>query len=292
MIFVFSGAGAQGIFTCRAALDTIRKDGFYRIVLTPQVVAKSRVDLADVRIQSLTDKRFVSYELIDRWTTPDSQEQWLELPRAEITQKDSSNKHSYITLQYAEAYEVDRLAFLIQSPVFYKREAHVALEGGTPGEWAPFVDITLAPGKKTFDIPVVKRRRLRIDIANADNSPLVIREITGFQAAHYLVAYLQAGLAYQLLTGNAEAVTPNYDLKSFTDSLTAAPPMILPGRVEKTAVAASQPIAPAAKAGDQPSGNRQGLLLWGILFAILILLVYFSVRMVKAITQKERHDRV
>jgi hypothetical protein len=42
---------AQDSFAYRVVLDTVRKPGFYKIMLSPQVVAKCRPDLGDLRIQ-------------------------------------------------------------------------------------------------------------------------------------------------------------------------------------------------------------------------------------------------
>ncbi|HEX3933568.1 MAG TPA: hypothetical protein VHW43_02745, partial [Puia sp.] len=57
-------AGAQGMFTYQAKLDSIAADDFYQIILTPELVAKCRPDLGDLRILG-PDKRFVSYVLKD-----------------------------------------------------------------------------------------------------------------------------------------------------------------------------------------------------------------------------------
>jgi hypothetical protein len=284
------GAGAQGVFGWRAPLDTIRKDGFYQILLTPRIVVKcSKADLADVRIQG-PDNRFVSYVLKDSPGRFDTIAKWLSLPAAAVAQKDSSNKHSYIDVRFSDSFEIDRLGFVIREPVFYKRDARVLVEGVNPAEWTLLTATTLAPGATRLSIPAVKTGRLRIDIANADNAPLVVDSVTGFQLSRWLIAYLKAGQVYQVLAGDAQARAPEYDLKSFTDSLTAMPPTLVPGPLQNATVANVQPAAPVVRpAGGGHSGS---LLLWGILLAVLILLVFFSVRMVRAITQKERHDRV
>jgi hypothetical protein len=289
-IFIAGGAGAQGVFGWRASLDTIRRDGFYQILLTPGVVAKcSKADLADIRIQG-SDSRFVSYVMKDSPGRYDTIAKWLSLPAAGVAQKDSSNKHSYIDVRFADAFQIDRLGFVIREPVFYKREAQVFAAGTNPTEWTLVTAITLAPGTTRLMVPSIKTRRLRIDIANADNAPLVVDSVMGFQSSRWLIAYLKAGLVYQVLAGDAQATAPEYDLKYFTDSLTAMPPTLVPGPLQSTAVANDQPASPAAKTAG--GGHSGGLLLWGILLAVLILLVYFSVRMVRTITQKEGHDRV
>ncbi|HLZ87118.1 MAG TPA: hypothetical protein VKQ52_07760 [Puia sp.] len=290
LVFVCCRAGAQGVFAWRATADTVSRDGFYQILLTPEVVAKCRADLGDLRILG-PGNRFVSYVLKDSWEGATAEKDRLTIPGAVMAQKDSSDQHSYVDLRFPEAYEVDWLSFSIRDPVFYKRAAEVFAEGANGAGWTRVTSITLAPTAYMVKIPSVKTRRLRVVVANADNAPLVINGAGGFQAARCLLAYLKAGMVYQVLAGNAQAAAPEYDLKYFTDSLTKTPPTLLLGPTEYAAYVNDHPAAPATKAKTVPGGHS-GLLLWSILLAILILLIYFSVKMARVITQKEQHDRV
>jgi len=134
MTLFFCKGGAQGVFAFRARLkDTVSADGFYQILLTPEVVAKCRVDLADVRILG-PDNRFVSYVLKNSRAGKKEEEEWLSISGAVFTQKDSSNKHTYVYLRFPEAYEIDWVAFMIRDPTFYKREAKVSAAGANPGQ--------------------------------------------------------------------------------------------------------------------------------------------------------------
>ena len=102
MALVFCKGGAQGVFAWRANVDTVRADGFYQVLLTPALVAKCRVDLADVRILG-PGNRFVSYVLKDSWENGKKEDEWMTIPGAVISQKDSSNKHTYVALRFPEA---------------------------------------------------------------------------------------------------------------------------------------------------------------------------------------------
>jgi hypothetical protein len=276
-------AGAQGTFAWRAPLDSIPRDGFYRIGLMPELVAKcSGTGLADVRILG-PGNRFVAYVWKDTGTTAHGEKEWLPLPAPGVAQKDSSDKHSYVEVRFPEAYEIDKLSFVIRDPVFFKRHAGVFAQGAHGSGWTWVTSIVLAPGATTVNLPSMKTDRLRIDIANADNAPLLIQEVAGFQAPRWLVAYLKAGATYAILTGNAQAAAPEYDLKDFTDSLKTTPPLLIPGPLQPINFVAHQPAAPVA---GRASRQYSSLLLWGILSAILILLVYFSVKMVRSISKK------
>jgi hypothetical protein len=287
---------AQGTFTYRAKLDTVGASGFYRIILTPELVAKCKPDLGDLRILG-PDKRFVSYVLSyflkDSWAPPDTTSVILPIPDAKMVQKDSSNKHSYISVEFPEAYVIDWVGLTIHSPVFYKRWLEILAEGNM-GEWEAVTSTDIDPSGKFLRIPAVRTRRLRIDIANADNAPLVIGKVACFQTTRYLLAYLRAGDAYQLFTGNPQAIVPDYDLKYFTDSLKATPRNLSIESIQKIG-SQDQPtvITPTVTSKDTTAGkNHSGLLLWSCLLAVLLFLVYFSVRMVKAIAKKDAHDRI
>ncbi len=285
-------ARAQGMFTYGAKLDTVKADGFYQIALTPELVAKCRADLGDLRILG-PDKRFVSYVLKDSWTTADTAKNISPIPGAKMVQKDSSNKHSYISVEFSEAYAIDWIGLVIHSPVFYKRQLQILAEGSA-GEWVAVTGTAIDPTEKLFKVPAIKARRLRIDIANADNAPLVIGEVVCFQTTRYLLAYLRAGGNYRLFTGNVQAVAPDYDLKYFTDSLKTTPGQLSIDPLQRIG-SQDQPVmmTPIETAKETSvHKDHSGLLLWGCLLAVLLFLIYFSIRMVKAIAKKDAHDRI
>jgi len=288
-----SRAAAQGTFMYAANMDTVSKDGFYEIVLTPEIVAKCRADMGDLRISG-PDKRFVSYAL------KDSQEARKPSPGmairdVQIVQKDSNDRHSYLTMTFPEAYSIDWVGFAIRKPAFFKRSLQILAQGTNPGEWTIICDAELDPEKKMFRIPTVKTRRLDIAVANADNAPLEINKVSCYQTNRYLVAWLRAGEAYRLYMGNAQATSPDYDIKYFTDSLKATPQLLFAHSLQRIG-SQDQPVVqtPGFGAGEKTATGKDhsGILLWSCLLAVLLFLVYFSVRMVKAIGKKDAHDRI
>jgi hypothetical protein len=280
------------MFTYAAKLDTVKTDGFYQIILTPELVAKCRADLGDLRILG-PDKRFVSYVLKDSWTMADTAKDITPVPGAKMVQKDSSNKHSYISIEFPEAYAIDWIGVVIHSPVFYKRQLQIVAEGSA-GEWVVVTGTAIDPTKKLFKVPAIKTRLLRIDIANADNAPLVIGEVVCFQTTRYLLAYLRAGESYRLFTGNVQAAVPDYDLKYFTDSLKTTRGQLSTDSLQRIG-SHDQPVTMTPIEATKETSvhkDHSGLLLWGCLLAVLLFLVYFSIRMVKAIAKKDAHDRI
>jgi hypothetical protein len=219
----------------------------------------------------------------------------MAIREAKLVQKDSNDRHSYITVTFPEAYAVDWIGFDIRSPVFFKRRLQVLGAGMHPDEWTTIADADLEPGKKMFRIPTVKTERLRIIVANADNAPLEVSDVSCFQTSRYLVAYLRAGRGYRLYTGNAQATAPDYDLKYFTDSLKATPRMLFVHSLQRIGSQEQPVVKMPAETGKETTATgkaHSGLLLWSCLLAVLLFLIYFSVRMVKAIAKKDAHDRI
>jgi hypothetical protein len=289
---------AKGLHSVRAMVDTVEKTGFYRIVLPPAFVSWCRPDLSDLRIFKPTGEQ-VPYVL--RTGVGDSLNAgWLSIPDPAIERRDSSNKHSYYRLRYENAYRIERLSFVISNPVLYKRLVRIAAVGDSAdGPSEAFISID--PHDTAFRIPVIKARTLLIDIRNDDNAPLVITRVASAQSGIYVLTWLEAftGNGYELEAGENWASPPDYDLHYFTDSLRRRPFDIGLRAINVEAVSrdsglvVAKPAPPGAgKDGEVRANRRSGLLLWGILIFMLLLLLYVSVKLARAVSQKEKNDRL
>ncbi|MBS1662939.1 MAG: hypothetical protein JST68_17975 [Bacteroidetes bacterium] len=273
-----------------APLDTVRENGFYRVILPPDLIARCKADFSDLRLYRF-NHGFVPYVLKEGMADP----LYLPVPDPQIKQRDSSNKHSYISLQYADTYRIDKLSFIISHPALYKRKVRISNpddSSGTPLEAITDID----PRDTVFRIPPVKAKRLLIDISNADNEPLIIDRVSSFQVPVYILTILEKGKEYELEAGDWSAVKPDYDLHYFTDSFKMPPYSIAAKTIyyKKAAVGPARSLDDAAaKIKDSASGNtRSGILLWSVIVLVLLLLIYISVKMVKAIAKKEIDDRL
>lgn len=121
------------------------------------------------------------------------------------------------------------------------------------------------------------------------------------QSGIYILTYLLSisHYGYKLYSGLGDYGPPDYDLHFFTDSLRGHPrdlglrPIVMesepgPGRQDSTL---QQPRATLNKS-PIPVNQKSGFLLWGSLLIVLFILIYFSIRMVKAIGKKDTHDRL
>jgi hypothetical protein len=191
-------------------------------------------------------------------------------PAPQILQKDSSDHHSYVTLTYEKPYLTDKLELDVVGPRLYKRKARIFSKED------PYTSVSLDidPIHHTFQLPSFKTRVLILDIDNEDNAPLVVNNIVTSQLERYLLVWLQPGTEYRLLAGNVQAKAPAYDLKYFVDSMRREPGEIIPGALQAV-------VKPAALPAENKSGS--GVLLWIIISIVLVLLIFLSFRMLKAI---------
>jgi len=280
-----------------ALLNPVEKTGFYRIILPPQIVARCKPDLSDLRIMR-PDGEEIPYVLNSDVHSPWNAG-YQPLPDPMIRQKDSSDKHSYVWLEYKEAYRVDRLSFVIQGPRLYKRRVRIVNPDTTEDRRVVTV-VSIDSYDSVFRIPPTKGRRLLIEIDNADNAPLAVTRVASYQSGIYVLAHLAIGYDYSL-QDLLNAGKPDYDLHYFTDSLRRRPmdigvqyvrlsEFVAPAAVIDSTSRDSAAPAPAATARTKAGSST--VLLWSVLALVLLFLLYFSVRMVKAIGKKENNDRV
>jgi hypothetical protein len=277
LLSVFCAAQYRGprVF---AAIDSVAKGGFYRVVLAPGFVAQCRADLSDLRIYDQFTKETPYVLKLDAHDDSLNAGK-LAIPDPRITRKDSSNRHTYYRLQYDAAYRMDRLSIVIRQPVLYKRQAVISTLDDAAAQVVQ--TITIDPKDTAFGVPAVKAKSLLIDVANEDNAPLDIGRVATAQSGIYLVTLLQPGRRYELTAGDPGVSAPHYDLHYFTDSMKAVPALVGLGPL--------QPIGEEYRnrSVKQPYGRPGLVLLWGLLAVILVLLLFVSVKLARAIDKKD-----
>jgi hypothetical protein len=196
------------------------------------------------------------------------------IPSPVITQKDSSDHHSYITLDFHEPFFVERLDLHIKGPKLYKRTLRVR------EETADLTSFELDPANTSIDFAIpLKQRSIRLDIENEDNAPLVLDKVEADQKERYLLAWLEPG-KYEVLFGDKHALEPKYDLRYFVDTVSQEPPALMPGPVATTGIQSITPII--------PSRDYKGVYLWGAIIPVLALLIWLCVNMLRSIGQSRQ----
>ena len=186
-----------------------------------------------------------------------------------------SVKASFITIKLEDKYQLNKLQFSISGPKYYKRHVAVYDESGKVPVFVTEVELNSANGNSL--LLSVKSDHLLLKIDNADNLPLKITGAQAWQADQYIISYLDAGQSYQLLTGNANADEPEYDLKFFTDSIKAA----IPGL-------SHQPVIknPAYHLQAFKITRDYTVLIWVAIIVALLLLILLTRKMLAEVKDR------
>jgi hypothetical protein len=196
-------------------------------------------------------------------------DQYFSIRGASILTRDS-NKITYIKIHLNDNYLVNKITLDIGAPKYYKRDVSIyACEGG---KFHQVNTAELSPNKTGGLLIDAKTNKLELQIYNGDNLPLTINRINVAQADQYIVAYLEAGKAYRLLTGDSKAATQDYDLKFFTDSLHSRLPEIIHSPVAKNALYNSNIPSPKVK-------KEYKAWIWVAIVLAVLLLTLLTARM-------------
>jgi hypothetical protein len=190
-----------------------------------------------------------------------------------VSQKDSSNKSSYVTITWDEAYHFEQLKLIVTGPKYYRREiifnnnsdaeSNVILQAGS-NEWLPLV---------------VQAKQVPLTILNEDNPPLQIASAEGLVRKSTLYTWLEKDKLYTLYVGDSLAKNPNYDLVYFKDLIPGNAPGITLGAIEENSV--EKVLNPPIKS-NKP-------IIWLAMGAALIALLFITYRFTGEV--KKRHSQ-
>lgn len=126
--------------------------------------------------------------------------------------------------------------------------------------------------KKEFTFKSTLAKKIRINIQNQDNPPLTIEDIgiKGYQ--HQLIARFTKPADYFLTYGREKAALPRYDLVQFTSKI--------PENLAIVSLAAEQNISKATAIKKVPIFENS-LWLWGLMIGIILILGWFTLKMLK-----------
>lgn len=199
---------------------------------------------------------------------------YLELPAPIITQKDSSDKMSYINIHFDENYLIDKIIIDAVGAKFFKRKFSLfkkhdvndlILEGFLSSQVADEFIIN------------TKGNDFLLRIGNEDNSPLKLNTVTAFQLNTYLLTYLSKAKYYSLYFGDSMASAPKYDLSFFSDSAGKGPSERFVSNFEKNIDMVT---------ANPASGKSSKLFLWVIIAVVLAALSYFTFKMLGEVNKK------
>lgn len=197
-------------------------------------------------------------------------------PRVSISTKGNI---SYVDVFFDDRYELDELKIHVSAPQFFKRSVRVFIGDTLTGTMHGYFRVN---SQEPVVLPLgVRADRLHLQVNNQDNPPLVIEAVHGFSLKRTLLARLEAGHFYELMTGDSALKAPEYDLASFADQIRQ--------NVMNLGVKEIQRITPsdAAKPTEQRDGS---LLLWVITGTVVIVLLFITWKMLNEIKTRKKED--
>jgi len=194
---------------------------------------------------------------------------YAEITGAQFVKKDSG-KTTYITISPGGNYWMNKITLNVKAPKFYSRNVSLYDISGHGREL--LATDALRSGDGSVLTVDVKTGKLLLEIENEDNPPLSVAEVNLFQTERSMLAYLDAGKGYQLLTGDTAAASPSYDLKFFTDSAKNRALKITHDAVVKN----SRYVAPISAT---KTTNERSLIIWAAIVVALLLLTLLTWKM-------------
>lgn len=122
----------------------------------------------------------------------------------------------------------------------------------------------------TIDLPGVRARTFDLVIDNGDDRPLHFTDVRFLQLERTLVANLQPGMRYTLITGDAALSAPRYDMEHFRDKLPDELDKLVCGPLEM------RPIPTQSTAFD-PSR----WWVWALIIALILGIGWMAFRMLR-----------
>ncbi len=201
---------------------------------------------------------------------------FLKIPSPIISQKDSSDKRSYIQLNFDNKYEINKINLDIEGPKYYKRK--FAIFDGNKITDPLFSEGYLFSDSANSFIGDVKNDQLLLLVDNDDDIPLKVKTAVAFQLNTFLLTYLKSGEKYHLEFGDSALDAPKYDLQFFAGSIEKSPSEISVNNIEKNFVIIT--------ANNSASSINHQLLLWIAIAIILFILCFFTFKMMKEVNKK------
>lgn len=287
----WTNVGAQ-TFKWQSELEKVQTNGFYKVALTPQMVATTEnTALADLRI--FEKNKEIAY-LIRR--TPDSVyrkdttalrlQNYTAVPSASITVKeDKANQRTIVSITFNENYQIDKLVLKLEGFRYYKRMAWLTetdpLIKNKKNRYSeyPIEEFSISSEKPAIiDLYSENRyKKLFLIINNEDNSPLSVKNIIAYQKNIELIAYLEKNKQYIMKTGQLNVQTPKYDLSYFSDSISNTVPFIK---------AADFKIHNDKVLRKEATFIKKGWM-WAALGSLILFLGYLSYYMVRDMQRKK-----
>ena len=202
--------------------------------------------------------------------------------RGTLIQQKDSGKITYIKITQQLPYQFDYVSLQLTGVKYYSRRVDLYIPFDNKSSFANpgqlFQTFSVSNNSTPqFRIPVAKASVFYLLIKNEDNLPLTVKEVKTACSNHYITAYLEPGDSYLLIMDNEAADMPSYDLTKLNSKIPDSISFLQYGAIV------------AFPAGNVTSAATQNnnWLLWAAIGAALIILLFFTYKMLKEVDKRK-----
>ena len=232
-----------------------------------------------VKINADQQPTLRSSKIISQKTTPGNYRNFA-IKKME-SKEDKKNKTTIIELDLKQPLPVSYLEIKVQNEIDFYRPMEVKYlaesletEQGWKYNYRTLTSGTLnsiEPNILKFPGQIAKQ--LRLIIQNKDNEPLQIDQVIVQGIEHHMIARFTKEADYFLVFGNKNARKSNYDIARFRENI--------PANLTSLTLDKMQRIEKIAQQKKEPLFKNK-LWLYGIMGLIILLLGWFSLKMIKS----------
>ena len=206
----------------------------------------------------------------------------LQNPSGILLQKDSG-KQSFIKIIQLKKFHFSQINIKAEGLKYYNRQVdlYVAENNNSsfknPGKFIQSFVIS-NNNNLQFNLPLQNANVFYLVVKNEDNPALQIKEVSTGVGYRYITAYLKKDNSYKIILDNAEAVLPNYDITNDYPTIKDSVAILGSGNIlayENKEVTKNN------------SANNKTLLIWLAVIATLLVLLFFTITMVKEVNKKK-----
>ncbi len=211
-------------------------------------------------------------------------------PQIKIIKSQNSGETTF-QLDFDAPYLINRLSVEIEEPRLFKRDVTLYLPNAEARQkrkhreaYQYITEVSLDPGNLTIELPeTLKTKTLLLVVRNGDNPPLQLKKALAWQQNYFLLTYLEKDKNHEIKLGDRNLRAPDYDLSYFTDSIKGKIPSLNTAKPEY--IAGEESIN--GSSAKNPTVFKSNYWIWAALAIIIVLLGFFSVRMIKDMQKPE-----
>lgn len=201
-------------------------------------------------------------------------------PSIQFSQKDSSDKNTYVNVNLKKIQQIDRMAFFISGLPFYNRKISYSYTNDSIFSQFSYLGILNSNSQNSFDFNNEAVTKIRFKIENEDNQAIKIDSIHFLQTLKNAVVYLNKAEKYFLLAGHDSLQFPSYDIQAFKQKM----PEYLP--IVEAKITNIETLLEPKKAEDELNIFTNKWFIWTALILVGALLIYISFKMLSEMKNK------